>query len=129
MAQLTAPDPVPVQGAPVPASLPVFPADNWWNTDISSAPVDSASANFIAFINNGGTRRLHPDFGGEESADSTGIYGFPYAIVDGSQAKQAMTFDYWDESDGVDQTTGQAPAISKSSSSAGSPRRRRCSTR
>ena len=57
----------PVQGAPIPAPLPVFPADNWWNTDISAAPVDANSASFIAFINNGGTRRLHPDFGGEES--------------------------------------------------------------
>ena len=97
---------VPVQGAPVPAPLPVFPADNWWNTDISSAPVDAASASFIAFINNGGTRKLHPDFGGEASPGSTEIYGFPYAIVDGAQAKQAVTFDYWDESDGVDQATG-----------------------
>ncbi len=98
---------VPAQGAPPPAPSPVFPADNWWNTDIRSAPVDSASANFIAFINNGGTRRLHPDFGGEESPGSTAIYGFPYAVVGGTQAKQAVTFDYWDESDGVDPATGQ----------------------
>jgi len=91
---------LPVQGTPPP--LPVFPADNWWNADISSAPVDPASGSFIAFINNGGTRRLHPDFGGEESAGSTAIYGFPYAIVSGAQAKQAVTFEYWDESDGVD---------------------------
>jgi hypothetical protein len=98
---------VPVQGAPVAAPLPVFPADNWWNTDIRSATVDPASASFIAFINNGGTRRLHPDFGGEESSGSTAIYGFPYAIVNGAQAKQAVTFDYWDESDGVDFATGQ----------------------
>jgi hypothetical protein len=95
---------VPVQGAPAP--LPVFPADNWWNTDISAAPVDPNSANFIAFINNGGTRRLHPDFGGEESPGSAAVYGFPYALVDGSQAKQAVSFDYWDESDGVDYNTG-----------------------
>lgn len=101
------PTSVPVQGAPPPAPLPLFPADNWWNADISSAPVDSSSSNFIAFINNGGTRRLHPDFGGEASPGSTEIYGFPYAIVDGSQAKQAVTFDYWDESDGVDPATGQ----------------------
>lgn len=98
---------VPVQGAPPSASLPLFPTDNWWNTDIRSAPVDPASASLIAFINNGGTRRLHPDFGGEASPGSTAIYGFPYAIVDGAQPRQAVTFDYWDESDGVDQATGQ----------------------
>lgn len=92
------PPTLPVQGAPPP--LPVFPADNWWNTDISNAPVDSASPGFITFINNGGNRKLHPDFGGEESPGSTGIYGFPYAIVGGTQAKQTVTFDYADESDG-----------------------------
>ena len=64
-------------------------------------------ANFIAYINNGGTRRLHPDFGGEESPGSVDIYGMPYAIVDGTQPKQAVTFEYWDESDGVDYATGQ----------------------
>src|SRR5580765_1644646 len=75
---------IPAQGAPIPAPLPMFPADNWWNVDIRSAPVDPNSANFIAFINNGGTRRLHPDFGGEESPGSTEIYGIPYVVVDGS---------------------------------------------
>ena len=87
---------VPVQGAPVAA--PVFPADNWWNTDISTAPVDASSASYISFI--GATRALHPDFGGEESPGSTNIYGFPYAIVNGSQPKQIVTFNYDDESDG-----------------------------
>jgi hypothetical protein len=101
------PQQVPVQGAPVPGTLPVFPADNWWNTDISAAPVDAGSSDFISFI--GGTRRLHPDFGGEESPGSTGIYGFPYVIVNGSQAKQAVTFEYWDESDGVDSSGRGVP--------------------
>ncbi|MEO8365025.1 MAG: hypothetical protein ABI538_02340 [Pseudoxanthomonas sp.] len=89
---------LPVQGAPISSPLPVFPADNWWNTDIRSAPVDPASANFISFI--GGTRKLHPDFGGEESAGSTAIYGFPYAVVDSAQVKKTVVFDYDDESDG-----------------------------
>lgn len=99
------PPSVPVEGAPPPA--PVFPADNWWNVDISAAPVDPASSSFIAFVNNGGARKLHPDFGGEASPGSVDIYGMPYAIVDGTQPKQAVTFDYWDESDGVDPSTGQ----------------------
>ena len=98
VAMAQCPPSTPVQGAPMTQS-PVFPADNWWNTDISAAPIDPSSASFIAFI--GGTRSLHPDFGGEESPGSTGIYGFPYAVVSGGQAKQAVTFDYWDESDGV----------------------------
>jgi hypothetical protein len=98
---------VPVEGAAPTGPLPLFPPDNWWNLDISLAPVDTNSASYIAFINNGGTRRLHPDFGGEVSPGSVDIYGMPYAIVDGTQPKQAVTFQYWDESDGVNYSTGQ----------------------
>jgi hypothetical protein len=101
------PQSVPVEGAPPPGPLPLFPADNWWNADISSAPVDSNSGAYIAFINNGGVRKLHPDFGGEVSPGSVDVYGMPYAIVDGNEPKQAVTFQYWDESDGVDYSTGQ----------------------
>ncbi|MUV14726.1 Calx-beta domain-containing protein [Noviluteimonas gilva] len=95
----------PTQGTPIPPPLPVFSADNWWNTDISQAPVDANSANFINFI--GSTRRLHPDFGGEAETGSPDVYGFPYIVVNGSTAKSAVTFDYWDESDGVNMSTGQ----------------------
>ncbi len=87
---------LPAQGAPV--AGPVFPADNWWNTDISTAPVDASSSSYITFI--GATRGLHPDFGGQESAGSTAIYGMPYAVVSGSQPKQTVTFQYASESDG-----------------------------
>jgi hypothetical protein len=89
-------------------SLPfaLFPADNWWNQDISAAPVDARSAQFISFI--GGTRRLHPDFGGFESPGSVGIYGFPYVVVGGDQPKKAVQFYYGDESDGVDHATGRS---------------------
>jgi hypothetical protein len=98
---------LPVEGAAPAVPLPLFPHHNWWNQDISSAPVDTNSASYIAFINSGGTRHLHPDFGGEVSPGSVPIYGIPYAIVGGSQAKQAVTFQYWDESDGVNYSTGQ----------------------
>ena len=97
----------PVQGAAIRGAAPLFPATNWWNLDISTAPVDPGSANFITFINTGGVKTLHPDFGGEESPGSVNIYGFPYAVVDGSQPKLPVTFDYWDESDGVDMSTQQ----------------------
>jgi hypothetical protein len=70
-----------------------------------AAPVDANSGNFINFV--GGTRKLHPDFGGEASPGSVSIYGMPYAIVDGGQPKLAVTFAYWDESDGVNYATGQ----------------------
>ena len=95
---------VPAQGAAIRGTAPLFPADNWWNLDIRQAPVDANSAAYIAFINNGGTRRLHPDFGGEESPGSVGIYGFPYAVVDAAQVKSQVTFQYASESDGNGQS-------------------------
>ncbi len=98
----------PVEGGTVPQPLPLFPADNWWNLDISSAPVDPNSSAYIAFVNNGGTRHLHPDMGGDVSPGSVDIYGFPYVVVDGTQAKVAVQFLYSDESDGVDHTTNQS---------------------
>ncbi len=92
----------PVEGGALPGPLPLFPADNWWNTDVSAAPVDPGSAAFVAFINNGGTRKLHPDFGGEVSAGSVQVYGMPYAVVDGTQPKVTVRFlAYGSESDGV----------------------------
>jgi hypothetical protein len=93
-----------VLGGALPTPLPLFPRDNWWNLNIAAAPVDPGSANYIAYV--GATRRLHPDFGGEASPGSVDIYGFPYVVVDGSVARQAVTFDYADESDGVDHATG-----------------------
>jgi hypothetical protein len=86
------------QGGPLGVPLPLFPATNWWNLDVSSAPLDPSSADYIAFI--GGTRTLHPDFGGEVSSGSVDVYGMPYVVVDGTQPKKPVWIDYWDESDG-----------------------------
>ena len=94
------------RNGPLPGPLPLFPADNWWNQDVSQAPVDPRSAQFISFI--GTTRRLHPDFGGYESPGSQNIYGFPFVVVSGDQPRRAVQFYYPDESDGVDHTTNQS---------------------
>ncbi len=83
-------------GGPLP---PLFPADNWWNQDVSQAPVAPQSAALIAFINNGGQRRLHPDFGGIAAPNES--YGIPYVVVAGDQPKRQVQFYYPDESDGV----------------------------
>jgi hypothetical protein len=96
----------PVQGGTLPS--PLFPADNWWNLDISTAPVDPNSAAFISFINTGSVKRMHPDCGGDVSPGSAEIYGFPYIVVDGAQTKKTVSFLYADESDGVDRSTGQS---------------------
>ena len=94
------------RGGALPQPLPLFPADNWWNRDISNWPVDANSANFISFINNGSTRRLHPDFGGTAGTGNA-IYGMPYAIVTNvtNGDLKPVQFQYSDESDGVDQAT------------------------
>jgi hypothetical protein len=101
----------PAAGQPMPprleAGLPgpaLFPATNWWSTEITAAPVDPGSAGFIAYINNGSPRPLHPDFGGT-LPDGISIYGFPYIVVDASQPKLTVQFDQADESDGVDHST------------------------
>lgn len=77
----------------------VFPASNWWNLDISQAPVDSKSGAIIDFIsgrtagNTTATRRMHPDFGPPP-------YGIPYVGVAAAQTLLPLTFTaYGDESD------------------------------
>jgi len=73
-----------------------FPADNLWNQDISSAPVDANSAALINFIGSG--IGLHPDFGsGLYNGQSIGI---PYLVVGSQQAPVPIVFTaYGDESD------------------------------
>ncbi|HUK42349.1 MAG TPA: hypothetical protein VLX11_14940 [Candidatus Acidoferrales bacterium] len=97
------------RGGALPQPLPLFPPDNWWNLDISSWPVDGKSSNYIAFIDNGGSRRLHPDFGGSAGTaqDPNAIYGMPYAVVRNvaNSDLKAVEFLYSDESDGVDHAT------------------------
>lgn len=71
-----------------PVAFRIFPADNWWNTDISAQPVDTASGTLIAAC---GVRNLHPDFGT--------TFGIPYVVVGAGEAERPVTFDYADESD------------------------------
>jgi hypothetical protein len=76
----------------------VFPATNWWNQDISGAPVDGRSPQLIDWISGRSAadptavRRLHPDFGPPP-------YGIPYVVVAGDQARVPVTFGYASESD------------------------------
>jgi hypothetical protein len=80
------------------AGRQVFPVTNWWNQDISTAPVDATSPQLIDWIsgrsatNPTAVRRLHPDFGPPP-------YGIPYVVVAGDQPRVTVTFGYADESD------------------------------
>jgi hypothetical protein len=74
----------------------VLPYHNWWNLDISKAPLDAKSASFIAWINaqdSDNDQRLHPDM-------APPPYGIPYIGVSSTQALSTVTFTaYASESD------------------------------
>src|SRR6478672_5702505 len=74
--------------SPALGSRRVFPADNPWNADVSSLPVDPSSATLIASC---GARNLHPDFGS--------VYGIPYVLAGSATPRRPVSFDYTDESD------------------------------
>ncbi len=84
-----------VLGAPpVIDGCEMFPADNPWNVDISTAAVHPNSAAYIANIMANGGDNVHPDFG--ENPD----YGIPWITVDGAtQDFVPVSFDYDEESD------------------------------
>src|SRR4051812_20567915 len=75
----------------------VFPADNWWNADISALPVHARSRQWLSHMSTG--RALHPDFG--PSYGDGPNYGIPVTVVKPSHAKVRVRFDYADESDRV----------------------------
>jgi hypothetical protein len=74
--------------SPALGSRRVFPADNPWNADVSSLPVDPNSSTLIASC---GVRNLHPAFGS--------VYGIPYVLANSATPRRPVTFDYADESD------------------------------
>ncbi len=95
---------------PLPQPLPLFPADNWWNVDVSQAPVDPASAAFIAWVANGRDLRLRQDWGASagDPSDPTAAWGMPYVSVPGTQPRVPVTWvAYGDESD--DGAPGRPP--------------------
>ena len=88
---VAAPTPTPTPGT---GACTIFPADNPWNTDISSYPLHPNSAAYVNFI--GSAKFLHPDFGTFYNGEPIGI---PYVVVPGTQPRVAVAFQYADESD------------------------------
>jgi hypothetical protein len=77
----------------------VFPRSNWWNLDISQAPLDPGSAALHQFhqrphrVEPDRDAAVHPDFGPSP-------YGIPYVVVSGDQPLVRPTWTaYGDESD------------------------------
>ena len=78
----------------------LFPANNPWNQDISSAPVATNSASIISAI--GGSTKIHPDWGDDSPANGTSpLYGIPYNVVHGNTTAKVSVIidDYPGESD------------------------------
>jgi hypothetical protein len=74
------------------AGCPVLPPGDALNRDISRAPVDPASASYIASIGLSG--HLHPDFGTNPG------YGLPYVVAGAHQPKVPIHFtEFGEESD------------------------------
>jgi hypothetical protein len=69
---------------------PVFPADNWWNQDISNAPVDPMSDTYLESI--GSTKWIGAGFGVD-------LHGFPVGYIDDSVPKVPVEFTYVQISD------------------------------
>jgi len=67
-------------------ACPVFPANNPWNTDVSTMPLDPGSAAYITRIQADGADFLHADFGGG------GTYGIPYVTVPGNEPRVPINF-------------------------------------
>ena len=77
------------------ATAPSAPDQTAWNQNISKAPVDPRSSQYLTKIRSlGGNQKIHPDFG------SNPTYGIPYAVVPGVQPEVPIPFKlYGDESD------------------------------
>ena len=79
-----------------PATCPLLPDNNIWNTRVDTLPVHARSDDYLAAI--GADAGLHPDFGsGRVQGKPIGI---PFTVVPGSQPLVPIQFtDFADESD------------------------------
>jgi hypothetical protein len=59
------------------SGMQIFPADNWWNVDVSAAPIDAKSASYMGVIG-AGQNWCHFDGGGCK-------WGIPYVTVGATQ--------------------------------------------
>ena len=76
----------------------MFPADNFWHSDVSHLPVNVRSAQWLSHMSP--TRKLHPDFGPSYGAQPV-PYGIPITLVAGTHPKVSVSFDYSSESDHI----------------------------
>ena len=96
-------------------TCPVFPADNYWNTDIRSLPVAAHSKDWLSHMST--SVNLHPDFG--PSYGDGPNYGIPVTVVGRRHAKVRVRFDYASESDHVRYPLGSDTRIEGGATSSG----------
>jgi hypothetical protein len=83
-------------GTTIPGThCPAFPSDNVWNTAITTLPVNSQSATWLAAMN-ASTSFLHPDYG--PSGTPRAPYGIPWEIVPRETTFTHLTFQYASQS-------------------------------
>ncbi|MEM9463944.1 MAG: hypothetical protein AAGA90_01150 [Actinomycetota bacterium] len=84
---------------PTPSDCTLFPADNYWNTPVTDAPVHPSSDAWVATIGAGST--LHPDFGSGEWPPGSGApIGIPFVEVNAATPLIDVVYTaYGDESD------------------------------
>jgi hypothetical protein len=78
-------------------TCPVFPADNYWNTDIRGLPVAARSRQWLSHMST--SVDLHPDFGPSFGAGPD--YGIPITVVGHGHPRVRVRFTYASESDHV----------------------------
>ncbi len=91
----------PVRGGTLPQ---LFPADNWWNVDVSAAPLvpEPQMTQYLQHYSADLSRALHADFGGnsvDPDDPPNTIYGMVYMTVPDNQPLETLPFDYPSESD------------------------------
>ncbi|CUR60394.1 conserved exported hypothetical protein [metagenome] len=110
------PVPVAPTGPVAGTTCRVFPADNYWNADVSGLPVHARSARWLAHMSTKG-RDLHPDFG--PSYGDGPNYGIPVTVVDKGHPKVRVRFGYASESDRVRYPLGSDTKIEGGRGSSG----------
>jgi hypothetical protein len=93
----------------------VFPADNYWNAEVSDLPRHPRSRQWLSRMSPKTT--LHPDFG-PSYGDGPG-YGMPITVVGSGHRKVRVRFGYASESDRVRYPFGRDTKIEGGRNSAG----------
>jgi hypothetical protein len=104
----------PVQAKDV-GGCDVFPADNYWNADVSGLPRHPRSKQWLSRMSP--RTRLHPDFG--PSYGDGPNYGMPITVVGSGHRKVRVRFGYASESDRVRYPFGRDTKIEGGRNSAG----------